>query len=264
MIYDREFIMPDGVVSKYGKLSLYIILVSVSYRAVHTVHKFFSCQCMHSWLCWKVYLTTFILLLCLFPISVINTESCPFKNQDIVTMGFDHNGGVFVIEKYGLTVTVPRGAIEEGVTVEIQAAVSLFGPFVIPKDYYLISGFVWIGVCYVFKEKVSLKIEHHAEISNEDDLADLHILEACMKHKQELYEMHKATGQYHYSVGNSFCTYSSEHFCSLCLGKTDLNIPDRIMVYHYLPNNYKSSDEIRAEVCFCYDYTICKKVITLA
>ncbi|XP_065910403.1 uncharacterized protein [Dysidea avara] len=193
-------------------------------------------------------------------VKVINKESCPLKDCDIVTMTFDSKGGVFVIEEYAFNLTVPSGAIENDVIVEIQAAVSLFGPFIVHKDYQVISGFVWIGACYKFKKELILEIEHHADITNEDDISDLCVLKACMKHEHELNEMHEVpVGQYQYSVGSSFCTYFNKHFCSLCLVKKNINIPDRIMVYHYLPENYKSAIEFKSEVCFCYDFTPCKK-----
>ena len=65
-----------------------------------------------------------------------------------MTMTFDNNGGVLIIEKRAFKLTVPSGAIEDDTMVEIQVAVSLFGPFIIHDKYHLISGFVWIGVCY--------------------------------------------------------------------------------------------------------------------
>jgi len=196
-------------------------------------------------------------------LTVTNKEICPFEDCDIVTMTFNSDGGVLIIEEHGLKLTIPRGAIEDGIVVEIQAAVSLFGPFIIRNEYHLISGFVWIGACYMFNKPLTLEIEHYADVSNEDDIGSLCVLKACMKHKQELYEMHEVPERhYQYCLGSSFCSFSTKHFCSMCLAKKNLNIPDRIVVYQYLPDNYKYADEyFRAEVCICYDFSVCKKVI---
>jgi len=185
------------------------------------------------------------------------------KDCDVVTMTFGSNGGVLIIEEHAFKLTVPYGAIEHDVMVEIQVAISLFGPFIIPNEYHLISGFVWIGACYKFNKDLTLEIEHHASIASEDVISDLCVLKACTNHEQELYKMHEvARGQYQYGVGSSFCTYFSKHFCSLCLAKKGVNVPDRIVVYHYLPEDYRSVDEyFRAEVCICYDFSACKKVI---
>jgi len=41
-----------------------------------------------------------------------------------------------------------------------------------------------------------------------------------------------------------------------------INIPDRIIVYQYLPEDYESANKyFRAEACICYDFSVCKKVI---
>jgi len=86
-----------------------------------------------------------------------------------------------------------------------------------------------------------------------------------MKHEQELYEMHEVPGgHYQFSVGSSFCTYITKHFCSLCLANKNINIPDRIVAYQYLPEDYESAIKyFRAEVCICYDFSVCKKVIVV-
>ena len=149
--------------------------------------------------------------------------------------------------------------------VEIQVVVSLFGPFINHDKYHLISGFVWIGACYKFNKELTLEIEHHADISSEDDISNHCVLKACMICEQDLYEMHEVPGeQYQYSVGSSFCTYFNKHFCSLCLANKNINIPDRIAVYQYLPEDYESANKnCRGEVCVCYDFSVCKKVIIL-
>jgi len=97
----------------------------------------------------------------IYVFTVTNTESCPLKDCDIIiiiinlivnlmneyntinmTMTFDNNGGALILEEYAFKLTVPSGAIQDGVMVEIQVAVSLFGPFIIHNEYHIISGFV--------------------------------------------------------------------------------------------------------------------------
>jgi len=126
-------------------------------------------------------------------------------------MLFSSNGGVLVIEEHAFILTVPSGAIEHDVIVEIQVAVSLFGPFIIHNEYHLISAFVWIGASYKFSKKLTLEIQHH-DITSEDDISDLCALKACMKHEQELYRMHEVPRE-QYGVGSSCCIYFCKHFC---------------------------------------------------
>ena len=189
--------------------------------------------------------------------EISNQELCPLTDSDITSMYFTSTGGVMVIEEYGVTVNVPSGAIEDHHTVEIQAAASLFGPFDIPSDYYPVSAYVWIEANYTFKKTVEIEFEHHADISN--SASQLCILKACCT-KCNSDEMHESTGDY--VINDSVCTLYTNHFCSYCLAAKSTQIPDRIVAYHYLPEDYKTVDEFRAEVCFCYDLNCCKKVIS--
>ena len=169
------------------------------------------------------------------------------------------------IEEYGVTVNVPSGAIEDHDIVEIQAAASLFGPFDIPSDYCPVSAYVWIGANYTFKKAIEIELEHHADISNSENISEFCILKACCanccctKCDSNHHKMHEITENY--IISDSFCTLYTDHFCSYCLAAKSTQIPDRIVAYHYLPEDYKILDEFRAELCFCYDLDYCKKVI---
>lgn len=194
---------------------------------------------------------------------VVSKEQCPFKYSNIVSRKFSSDGGVMIIEEYGVTVTVPKGAIEDH-CVEIQAAASLFGPFVIPDDYHPVSPYVWIAADYVFEKQLQVDIEHHADIANLKDESQLCILKTCSSkcsthdHHSEAHIMIKWNNQF--NITDKVCTLFTNHFCSQCLASKNDQTPDRIIAYHYLPNNYKSADSFRAELCFCYDLSICKKV----
>jgi len=65
-----------------------------------------------------------------------------------------------------------------------------------------------VGLCGLgfvirkFNKELTLEIEHHADISSEDDISNLCVLKACMICEQDLYEMYEVPGeQYQYSVG---------------------------------------------------------------
>ena len=195
---------------------------------------------------------------------VNNQEPCPLIHSDISSKKFTSNGGVLTIEEYGVKVTVPSGAIEDHYVVEIQAAASLFGPFAIPNDCHPVSAYVWLGAKYKFKKPIQVEFEHHADISNPENISQLCMLKAsCTKCNSHYHNMHKITQDNHYDISDSVCTLFTDHFCSYCLAVESVQIPDRIVAYHYLPEDYESLNKFRAEVCFCYDLSICKKVISL-
>ena len=192
---------------------------------------------------------------------VMNQEPCPFRDSAVTSVTFTCNGGVMVIEEYGLKVIVPRGAIEDHCVVEIEAAASLFGPFAIPNDCRPVSAYVWIAAKYMFKKLIQIEFEHHADV---EDASKFCILKACCHAKcsssPHHHEMHNITRECNYRISGSFCTLFTNLFCSYCLATKSSQIPDRIVAYHYLPENYESVKSFRAEVCFCYDINICKKV----
>ena len=197
---------------------------------------------------------------------VRNKELCPLKDSETtLPIMFDHVGGKLPIKKHAVEVTIPRGAIDEGYEVEIQAAASLFGPFIIPEGYYPISAYVWVGADYEFKKKLEVEIEHDVYVTEETDLSELCVLTACEEDKCDgedneiVYKMHEDTCEYQYDLNKSTCVLFTSHFCSKCLA-SKAQKAQRITTYHYLPEDYKSANEFFAEISFCYGLQFCREV----
>ena len=207
-----------------------------------------------------------VVILMLHCLIVKNTEICPLLDSKIMSHYFETEGGKLLINEHCVTITVPKGAISEGDKVEIKAAASLIGPYSIPKGFYPVSAYVWIGANYIFKKQLQVQIEHHAMLSQPEDILQLSILTTCTKDRvtgdngQDMYEMHEATYQPQCKINESICIYSTDHFCSNCLAKKSENIPDRIVVYHMLPRLFESESTFSSEICFCYNLELCKKV----
>ena len=195
----------------------------------------------------------------------MNREECPLKDCQIVSRIFDYNGGELLIKEHAVKVTIPIGAIDKGCHVQIEAAASLFGPFIIPEGYHPISSYVWIGACYEFKKNLIVEIEHDIVVC-EEIMSELCVLTACEKDicgEKEKFIMHEDNCKYQYEINKSTCKFFNHHFCSKCLALKDTKpvSPKRIKVYHYVPMDYRSKVEFITEVCFCYDLLLCKKVI---
>ena len=196
----------------------------------------------------------------------MNEENCTLQDCQIITRTFDYNGGELLIKEHAVKVTVPIGAIDKGCHVQIEAAASLFGPFIIPERYHPISAYVWVGACYEFKKNLIVEIEHDIDISEESNDYEVCVLTACEDDKgigennQMLYKMHEDSCKY--QLNKTTCTFYTSHFCSKCLAAKEeiTKIPKRVIMYHYLPENYKSECEFVTEVPFCYDLQFCKKV----
>ena len=197
----------------------------------------------------------------------MNKERCPLMDYQIISKLFDHNGGELLIKEHAVKVTIPAGAIDEDCEVQIEAAASLFGPYSIPEDYYPISAYVWIGACYEFRKTLKVEMEHDIDVSEETNVSELCVMTACEEDKvvgeynQILFKMHEDTCEYRYELNKSTCTFFASRFCSKCLAaRGKAKKAKRIIMYHYLPEDYKSEYEFVAEVCFCYDLQFCKEV----
>ena len=136
----------------------------------------------------------------------------------------------------------------------------------IPKGYCPVSVYVWLGACYKFKKNLMVEIEHDIVVTEETHFSELCVLTACEEDKydegnNQILKMHEDTCEY--KLKKSTCTIYTSHFCSKCLAAEqngEAYNKKRIIMYHYLSEDYKSANEFVAEVCFCYDLQNCKKV----
>ena len=182
---------------------------------------------------------------------------------------FDAEGDKLLIGKNSVTITVPKGAVAKGDQVQIQAAASLIGPYIIPEGYHPVSAFVWIGASYTFKKHVLVEIEHHAALSQQEDFLQMSMLTACHQDRvtrsdgRDMYTMHEPTCQPHCTIKESVFIYGTNNFCSNCIAKRNEKIPDKVVVYHMLSKLYESADLFTSEICFCYNLELCRKVINL-
>ena len=200
---------------------------------------------------------------------VIKNEFCPIKEANRKSQEFDCNGGELFIKEHAVKITVPAGAITEDHVVQLEAAAGPLGAYSIPKGYHPVSVYVLLEASYLFRKKLKVEIEHDIVVSEDTDTSKLLVLttgkEASYfgKDGEKWLEMHEDTCQYQYEVNGSTCTLFTDHFCSKCLATTDpVKIPKTVMIYDYLPKDYKTATELAFEICVCYNLTFCKEVQT--
>ena len=198
---------------------------------------------------------------------VIKKEMCPIKGASTKSQEFNCNGGELFIKEHAVKITIPAGAIIEGHVVQFEAAAGPLGAYSIPEGYHPISVYVLLQASYLFRKKLKIEIEHDVVVSQDMDTSMLRVLTTGKevsyfgKDGQKWLEMHEDTCEYQYEVNGSTCTLFADHFCSKCLASIDtVKIPKRVMIYHYLPEDYKSETECVSDICICYDLTFCKQV----
>ena len=201
----------------------------------------------------------------------------------VLSKTFDYHGGDLIIEEHDVTVIVPELAVAEGDEVEVQAIVSLTGPYKLPDGYDLVSVFVWIEADYRFRKLVKITIPHFACIENLDQRFDVVVLTANEKdldNGDSLLLMHESVYDYQYEVHDDYCDYYTDHFCSKCLARrrsfifrlfnrltsSPREVPypsrTRITVFFCVPDDYATADELLIELCICYSLKYCLQVNT--
>ena len=203
----------------------------------------------------------------LFIFTVTLEEHCSLRDAQVSTVSamVGHYGKQIIIENHNITITIPKGAIEKGVVVEIAAAASCFASFNLSKDYRCISCYLWIGANYDFQKPLKVEMEHHAAISRQENLSKLCVMEGKRNTTSDytydytMCEVNDKTYQFH--VDSSRCTFFTKSGYT-CLASKDRKVADKVAVYYFLPKSYKLDNTFAAVFCLCYTLKFCKQVNT--
>lgn len=195
--------------------------------------------------------------------AVTLEEHCCLRDPQTVSATVGYYGTQIIIEKHNITITIPKGAIEKGYTVEITAAASFFASFGFPRECHCISSYLWIGASYDFKKPLKIEMEHHAAVSQQEDLSQLCVMEAERNRDDygDKYVMCEVNGKpkCQFEIDSPRCTYFTKSKYT-CLASKDRKMADKVAVYYFLPETYKSDDAFTAIFCFCYSLKFCKQV----
>lgn len=192
------------------------------------------------------------------------SEPCPFINVHKISYNVDYHGGVFYNQCHNFVIVVPPGAVSQGDCVEIQAAVNYYGPYVIPNGFYPISSYFWFGANYKFNTPVYLIMNHYAKIRNLEDVGNLHVLRTSTDNnatKENLMMSMVSDGVY-FDNEIRYCVLATDHFCSFCQVKGDVQIPEYLLACYCTFDDSVSGSYI-AEVSFCPSNTECIKLMLL-
>ena len=188
-------------------------------------------------------------------------ENCPFFSNGIASYHVDHTGGTFYNHEHNFVVVIPPGAVLPGETIEIQATASRFGPYQLPKGYCPISSYFWISANYTFKIPVYLILSHHASFKNVIDVNAVCAMESCAQNicttSDGMLLMDKVLNGVFFDYKIGYCVISANHFCSYCLAKNDVNLPDKFYASCY---TYNCNQRVKVEICMCHVNKECIEV----
>ena len=145
--------------------------------------------------------------------------------QPLETLSFDHNGARYRNESMGVMIEIPKGAIEEGLTVDIKVGIALHGPFSYPTKMHPISPILFlcpqkevqllhpikIVLPHIMQDdpEVILLKSHHSDYNGKKSVHHFKPLEC--KTKVSLFKHKKV----------NYCHFSLDHFCFVCIGEID-------------------------------------------
>ena len=160
-------------------------------------------------------------------VTEVDIYEYPFL-QPLETFSFDHDGARFKNEKMGVIVEIPKGAIEDGLTVNIKVGIALHGPFSYPTNMHPISPILFlcpqeevqllqpikIILPHIMQDDsgVILLKAHHSDTDYNG--------EKTVHHFKPLESRAKVMSLFKHKKGN-YCLFSLDHFCFTCIGKED-------------------------------------------
>ena len=181
--------------------------------------------------------------------------------MDVSKVG--HYGMQIVIKSHNITITIPKGAIEKGNIVEVTAAAGFFASFSFPNEYHCISPYLWIGASYEFMKPLKVEMEHHAAISQQENISKVCVMKGITNRDDfgNNYAMCEVDDKLRceFEIDNPYCTYFTKLEYT-CVASKDRKLADKVAVCYFLPKTYETDDRFTASFCFCYSLKFCKQV----
>ena len=185
-----------------------------------------------------------------------------FSRHSLITNKFsfkaDSRGGKFT-NRPSYSLTIPKGAIKEGETVNIQTGlITCVGNdrFQFPDNCRVVSSVVWFCADNEeqFRESLTIELQHCSQ-----DSSNIRVLKAKCSTTANVYKFEPLDCDGN-SQGTEYVTFKTNHFCLYCIGvyTTDVENPTRICVVP-IERPYISKEK-EVIFCVCYDLDTCKRV----
>ena len=179
------------------------------------------------------------------------------KYSNIISRSCDHNGGIITSEDADLKLTIPKDAIEKGVSVRIFIATSLFDPFM-PHRNSLANPYYYIVVSKSYRF-YKPEFQHFAVVTACDPS---HFQLLSCEDDDESFTMKPVDYALTFSLqdGISWCTFQTDRFCSYCLSH---NCSDpmitKIGAFFLKPENFQSLNKFTVQLWFSFPISSCLK-----
>ena len=181
----------------------------------------------------------------------------------MLEMTFDENGLFYHSYKYGVTIVIPPGAVQQCDT--LQFGVCLILPHFRSHNTFIpVSPFVWIHTDSVLSKPAELYIPHYVNISSDEDKKKLNLLSTkCFlstKESDKLIFTVNTEAEDSITFSQTFAIIHMTHFCSTCVATKDINTSKR---YHLLYAKKEFEDgNLQLDICIMYSFRCYQVIMT--
>ena len=176
---------------------------------------------------------------------------------------FDSNGLVHYSPQYGVTLIIPKGAVQKSSTVWF--AVCLYSDKFQCYDYIPVTPIVWVYIDEELRKPAELYLPHHIDAKSLNCTTDTFaILKAD---DQDLLKTGPATLRtaqfpecklHNIWRSSSIFKVSAKHFCSTCVAKKKSPVPQNRFVT--ISAIKREGDRVFIDICFLFRQEYCRQV----
>ena len=169
---------------------------------------------------------------------------------------------------YDIRLRIPEQAIPDGDLLEIEFGVVHYGQFCYPKDLKIVSPVIWLCAKQTdftaFNKPIEVSLPHFYDCSSESDLQKLsflkgnHMAHSYQESERSGYKLiTPSDGNSTFTLHESYGTYSTNHFCYLCIGAEyteEFTSKSKFCLISGVPQNINKPTTW--SVCYCLTYKL--------
>ena len=100
--------------------------------------------------------------------------------EPILTKTFESSGGIFEIQKAGVTIRIPPGAISSDTIATVSTKDCTEGPFQFPKDCKVISSVCLLETNVQLVKPVEMVVSHFAKLLSDENYCKMTVMTASL------------------------------------------------------------------------------------
>uniref|UniRef100_A0A1X7USI1 Death domain-containing protein n=1 Tax=Amphimedon queenslandica TaxID=400682 RepID=A0A1X7USI1_AMPQE len=179
---------------------------------------------------------------------------------NLTVLPVDSDGLLYHYDKYGITLIIPEGAVQESANVWFGAC--LYGHKFDFGDYVPITPIVWVYINQELMKPAELYLPHHVDVTTQSSKSKLALLTADDEtfYRKGVF-MFTSNDDSEIKVEAALCKIYCNHFCSHCFGVNKIAYEDTDKKCQLAVAKKPNDATLLVHVCICPFQPACKKVV---